>query len=101
MEGLLGSFEFPRGIAGVPAMALAFCVLAFATCVLAGAGMGSAVGALAPAVGWLAASLVLSLPTPGGSVIVTNSAAGKWYLYGGTVSAALGVGLAMRHRRPR
>lgn len=101
MEGVLGSFQFPRGIGGVPAMALAFCLLVLGTCLLAGLGMDSAVGALAPAAGWLAASLVLSLPTPGGSVVITNSAAGRWYLYGGTLAAALGVGLALRRRRRR
>jgi hypothetical protein len=96
MEGVLGSFEFQRGIGGLPAMALAFCVLVLATCWLAGRGMRSGLGALAPAAGWLIASLVLALPTPGGSVVVTNSAAGKWYLYGGALCASVGVGLALR-----
>jgi uncharacterized protein DUF6113 len=102
LQGLIGSFQFPHSVGSVPVAALAFCLLILLTCLLAGRGMGSALGALAPAVGWLVASLVLSLPTPGGSVVVTNSAAGKWYLYGGTVCASLGVGLALRgQRRPR
>lgn len=102
LQGLIGSFQFPHSVGGVPVAALAFCLLILLTCLLAGRGMGSALGALAPAVGWLVSSLVLSLPTPGGSVVVTNSAAGKWYLYGGTVCASLGVGLALRgQRRPR
>jgi hypothetical protein len=98
MEGILGSFEFPRGIGSFPAMALGFCLLVLLTCWLAGRGMRSGLGALAPAAGWLIASLVLALPTPGGSVVVTNSAAGKWYLYGGTLCASVGVGLALRRR---
>jgi hypothetical protein len=59
--------------------------------VLGAAGMGSAAGALVPAAGWLLVSVVLTLPTAGGSVIVTNTAAGAWYLYGGSVCAAAGV----------
>ena len=31
------------------------------------------------------------MPTAAGSVIVTNTTAGKWYLYGGAVCAGLGV----------
>ena len=34
------------------------------------------------------------MPVSGGSVIITNSAAGKWYLYGGTVSALAGIALS-------
>lgn len=101
MEGLIGSFQFPYSPGGVPAAALGFCLLILLTCLLAGRGMGTALGAVAPAVGWLVASLVLALPTSGGSVIVTNSTAGKLFMYGGTVCASLGVGLALRgQRRP-
>ena len=40
------------------------------------------------------------MPTAAGSVIVTNTTAGKWYLYGGAVGAGLGVVLTfMRPRR--
>ena len=31
------------------------------------------------------------MPVSGGSVIIANTAAGKWYLYGGTASALAGV----------
>ena len=37
------------------------------------------------------ASFVLTLPTAAGSVVVTNTSAGKWYLYGGAACAAVGV----------
>lgn len=100
-EGLIGSFEFPRGVGAVPVAALGFCLLILVTCLLAGLGMGTALAALAPAAGWLIASLVLALPTSDGSVIITNTGAGKWYLYGGAVCASIGVGLTFRgHRRP-
>jgi hypothetical protein len=101
MEGLIGSFQFPHSPGGVPAAALGLCLLILLTCLLCGRGMGTALGSIVPAVGWVAASLVLALPTSGGSVIVTNSTAGKLYLYGGVVCASLGIGLALRgQRRP-
>ena len=91
MEGLIGCFQFSHGIGRVPVAALAFCLVVFLTCLLGGWGMGSPLGALLPAFGWFLASLLLTMPTAAGSVIVTNTAAGKWYLYGGAVSAGLGV----------
>jgi len=91
MEGLIGCFQFSHGIGRVPVVALAFCLVVFLTCLLGGWGMGSPLGALLPAFGWFLASLLLTMPTAAGSVIVTNTAAGKWYLYGGAVSAGLGV----------
>jgi hypothetical protein len=56
--------------------------------------MRSIAGALWPALGWFVVSFVLSMPVASGSVIITNTAAGKWYLYGGTVCALTGVGLS-------
>jgi len=102
MEGLIGSFQFSHTIGQVPVAALALCVVVFLTCLLGGLGMGSALGALLPAFGWLLASLVLTMPTAAGSVIVTNTTAGKWYLYGGAAAAALAVVLTLvRPRRAR
>jgi hypothetical protein len=102
MEGLIGCFQFSRAIGQVPVAALVFCVVVFLTCLLGGLGMGSPLGALMPAFGWLLASLVLTMPTAAGSVIVTNTTAGKWYLYGGAASAGLAVVLTfLRLRRAR
>jgi hypothetical protein len=98
VEGIIGCFQFSRSIGPVPVAALAFCAVIFLTCLLAAWGMGSPLGGLVPALGWFAASLVLSLPAAGGSVIVTNTAAGKWFLYGGAVSAGLGMVLSLRGR---
>jgi len=91
MEGLIGCFQFSHRIGPVPVAALASCAVIFLTCLLAGVGMASPMGALAPALGWFLASLVLTMPTAAGSVIVTDTTAGRWYLYGGAVSAGLGV----------
>ena len=90
-QGLIGSFQFSHVAGPIPVASLVLAGLILVTCVLGAAGMGSAAGALVPAAGWLLVSVVLTLPTPGGSVIVTNTAAGAWYLYGGSVCAAAGV----------
>ena len=100
MQGLIGCFHFGHSVGSVPVAALGFCALILVTCLLAGAGMGSPMGAVVVAVGWLAASFVLTLPTAAGSVIVTNTSAGKWYLYGGAACAAIGVVASFRWRRP-
>jgi hypothetical protein len=91
VEGLIGSFQYSRL---VPVAAIGFCVLLLATCLLGSWAMRSVSGALWPAVGWIVTSFVLSMPVSSGSVIITNSTAGKWYLYGGTVSALGGIALS-------
>ena len=90
-EGMLGSFQYSRGIGAFPAAALGFAALILLTCVLAGWGMRTPVAGLMPAVGWFAASFVLAMSTPGGSIVITNTAAGKWFLFGGAACAAAGV----------
>ena len=91
VEGLIGSFQYSRL---VPVAAIGFCVLVLATCLLGAWAMRSIGGALWPAIGWIAASFILSMPVSRGSVIITNTAAGEWYLYGGTVSALAGIALS-------
>ena len=94
LEGMIGSFQYSRGPA--PLAPVGFCLLLIATCLLAAWAMRSTLAALIPALGWIIAAYVLSLPTPGGSVVITNTTAGKWYLYGGTLCAALAVTIAFR-----
>ena len=100
MEGLIGSFQYSHTVGGVPVASLAFCALILATSLLGRAGMGTVLGGVLPAIGWMAAAFLLTLPTAGGSVIVTNTTAGTWYLYGGAVCAAVGV-VASFWSRPR
>ena len=102
MQGLIGCFQFGHSLAGVPVMSLAFCALLLVTCVAGAVGMGTALGGVLPAIGWMAASFVLTLPTAAGSVIVTNTTAGKWYLYGGAACAAMGIvaSFGLRLRQP-
>jgi hypothetical protein len=96
IQGVIGSFQYSRTAGPVPLAAIAFCAAILATCLLAGWGMGSVTGALMPAMGWIIASFVLSMPVANGSVIITNSTPGKWYLYGGTVSVVAGVVASFR-----
>jgi uncharacterized membrane protein len=88
LQGLVGSFQYSQSPAPVVAIGLDAVILA--TCVLAGWGMRSFGGSLAAAGGWLVASFIMAIGTHGGSVIITNTAAGEWYLYGGTLSVLLG-----------
>ena len=92
VEGLIGSFQYSRN---APLGAIVFCVVLLATCLLGAWAMHSVTGALCPAVGWILAALLLSMPVASGSVIITNTTAGKWYLYGGMVSALTAVGVAI------
>jgi hypothetical protein len=91
VEGLIGSFQYSRN---APLGAIVFCAVLLVTCLLGAWAMRSAGGALCPAIGWILASFVLSMPVASGSVIITDTTAGKWYLYGGTVSALAGVALS-------
>jgi Family of unknown function (DUF6113) len=97
VEGMIGSFQYSRLAGSVPLAALAFCVALLVTCLLAGWGMRAVSGALVPAIGWIVASFVLSMPVANGSVIITASTSGEWYLYGGTISAVIGVAVSFRH----
>jgi hypothetical protein len=88
-EGLVGSFQYGQPPAPLVAVGLAVAILV--TCVFGEWGTGSFGGALCPAAGWLLASFILSMGTHGGSVIIENTAAGKWYLYGGTLAVLVGL----------
>ena len=104
VEGLIGSFQYSHVAGPVPLAALVSCLVILATCLLASWAVRSVTGALMPAFGWILASFVMSLPASNGSVIITNTAAGKWYLYGGTLSTVVGVALSFAGQarmRPR
>lgn len=92
LQGMIGSFNYSRS--PVPLLAIVLALVIFATCVLAGWGMGTFGGGLAPAIGWIIASFVLSMGRPNGSIIITNTAAGQWYLYGGSLAAVAGAATA-------
>ena len=93
-QGLVGCFQYSRALGSFPAAALAFDVVILVTCVLGAWGMRSPIGGLMPAVGWIVSSYVLAMGTSGGSVVITNTGAGKWYLFGGSACALVGVLIA-------
>ena len=95
LQGMIGSFNYSRS--PVPLVAIILAVVILATCVLAGWGMGTFGGGLAPAIGWIVASFVLSMGRPNGSIIITDTPAGRWYLYGGSLAALVGAAAAYIH----
>ena len=102
VQGLIGSFQYSSG-PGV-LVAIVFDAAIFATCVLACWGTRTFGAGLLPAVGWIIVSFVLSMPRSNGSVIIANTAQGQWYLYGGSLAAAVGAAVSFTFRtraRPR
>ena len=99
VQGLIGSFQYSQPPA--PLIAIVLVVIIFATCAGCGWGVGSFGAALLPAAGWLLASFIIAMPRPNGSVVITASAAGEWYLYGGALACAAGCvsGFFARLRR--
>ena len=93
-QGLIGCFQYSRALGHVPVAAVAFDVLILVTCVLGAWGMRSPLAGLVPAVGWFVTVYVLAMGTSGGSVVITNTGAGKWFLFGGSVCAGAGVLIA-------
>jgi hypothetical protein len=105
VEAMIGSFQYGRVPKPVPVAALVCCAVILLTCVLAAWAMRSVSGALVPGMGWIITSFLLSMPVSNGSVIITNTTPGQWYLYGGTLSVAAAVvasfaGMAFGSRTP-
>ena len=95
LEGLIGSFAYSTwSIGSFPAAALACCLILLVTCVFGAWGMSTVAGAIIPAVGWIIASFVLDSPSKQGSVVVAAVTSGKFYLYGGALSALLAIFVA-------
>jgi hypothetical protein len=89
MQGVVGCFYYSSG--PVPLAAVAFDVLLLATSLLAAWGMRGPSGGLVPVAGWFLTSFVLAMSTSGGSVVITNTSAGKWFLFGGSACAVAGA----------
>jgi Family of unknown function (DUF6113) len=88
-EGIVGSFQYSQSPA--PWIAVLLVLAIFASCLLAGWGTESFSGTLVVGFGWILASFLLSMGSHTGSVIITATSAGEWYLYGGTLAVALAV----------
>jgi uncharacterized protein DUF6113 len=88
-QGVLGAFFYNAG--PPPLASLAFDLLILVTCLLGAWGTGHAVGGFVPAVGWFIAAFVLASGTHQGSVIIAATSGGEWFLFGGAISAMIGV----------
>jgi peptidoglycan/LPS O-acetylase OafA/YrhL len=88
LQGLIGSFQYGRSPA--PLIAIVLVVVIFATCALCGWGVGTFAAGLVPAVGWILAAFLMAMARSNGSVIITGTAAGEWFLYGGALACAVG-----------
>jgi hypothetical protein len=100
-QALVGVFQYSRGPG--PLAAILFDLAILATCLLGAWGMRSMGGGLMPGAGWFLTALLLSTGTQGGSVLITDSTAGKVFLFGGAGCAAVGGLLAyvIWSRKPR
>jgi hypothetical membrane protein len=88
-QGLIGSFQYGRP--PQPLIAILLAVIIFITCAGCGWGIGTFSAAVLPAAGWIITSFVLASERPNGSVIITGTAAGEWFLYGGALGCAAGA----------
>jgi hypothetical protein len=100
LQGLIGSFQY--GQSPAPLIAILLVVVIFATCALCGWGIGTFTAGLVPAVGWILTAFLLAMARSNGSVIITATAAGECFLYGGALACAVGSVAAFftRVRRP-
>jgi hypothetical protein len=88
LQAVIGSFQYSRG--PVPVTSVCFALGIFVTCILSAWGMRTVVAGLMPGVGWFIAAFILATGTQGGSILITNSTAGEWFLFGGSIGAAAG-----------
>jgi hypothetical protein len=98
-QGMLGAFYYNSG--PPPLASLGFDLAILATCLLAAWGTERPAAAFLPALGWFIAAFVLASGTKGGSVIVTASSGGEWFLFGGAAGAMIGAlaGFTVSSRR--
>lgn len=92
--GVLGCFHFSVTAFAVPVGVGVAIAGNLAMCWLGGRAMGSKLGAAVPAAGWMLAAIVLAVERPEGDIVVTNTGPGLGFLFGGTVVAGIGIGLA-------
>jgi hypothetical protein len=91
LEALVGTFQFSRTPGSLPVAAVGFALAIGVTCVLGAWGMHRPLGGLLPGAGWLLTALFLAMATPGGSVLITSTGPGEWFLFGGAACTAAGV----------
>ena len=93
LQALVGAFFY--GVGPAPLAAIGFDLAILATCLIGGWGLRRPLGGVIPAIGWFIVAFVLASGTGGGSVLITASAAGEWFLFGGAACATAGLVAAM------
>lgn len=88
-QALVGAFFY--GVGPAPVAAIGFDLAILATCLLGAWGLGRPLGGVLPAIGWFVVAFVLASGTGGGSVVITASTAGEWFLFGGAACATAGI----------
>ena len=88
---VIGSFEFAWAAGGVPVAAIALSVFNLAVFRAAGWAMESKFGAVVPALFWMIILFVLASKRPEGDLVVTGTAAGYVYMFGGAVAALVAI----------
>ncbi|MDN3352662.1 DUF6113 family protein [Actinomadura sp. DC4] len=97
--GVIGSFEFSWGFGDVPVAAILLSAVNLAAFRAAGWAMESKLGAVVPALLWMIILVVLSSRRPEGDLVVTGTAAGYVYMFGGAAAALVAIGWT-RSARP-
>ncbi len=104
-QAVLGTFFYSVGPA--PLAALGFDLAIFATCLVGGWGLGRPLGGVIPALSWFLVAFILASGTSTGSVLITATTAGEWFLFGGAACATAGMIAALYiwskfgHPKPR
>ncbi|MCO6006588.1 DUF6113 family protein [Actinoallomurus purpureus] len=97
--GLVGSFEFSWTAGSVPVAAILLAAADFAAFRFAGWAMESRLGVATVAVPWLIVVVLLSSRRPEGDLVVTGTAAGYIFIFGGSIAAVAAIA-ATRSSRP-
>lgn len=89
--GVIGSFEFAWEVGSVPVAAILLSLVNLAVFRAAGWAMESKLGAVVPALLWMIILFVLASRRPEGDLVVTGTAPGYVYMFGGAVAALIAV----------
>lgn len=93
--GVLGGFHAAWTTpSGVPIVSIAAIVVNLVVFWVTGWAMRSKLGSLLPAVAWLIVAMLLSVRKVEGDLIIAGTLAGQLFLVGGSIAAAVAVGLA-------
>jgi Family of unknown function (DUF6113) len=88
-QGLVGAFFYNTG--PPPLASLGFDAAILGTCLFGAWAMRSGTGGFVPAAGWFLVAFIMASGTHAGSVIITATGGGEWFLFGGAACALIGA----------